>query len=157
MFDFEKLHHESKSALECTGQLTLTLEETEFLAQESQGEFEQHPKLEGVEIRSLSFDKVPLNVREKIEAIGGSITAFTAIKIKVRVPLHQHKSPEGEICFGGDNGVVTLYDSNQDEIGKFDLGEKVFTSVNVDGWHIVESKNEQGSIFFGVKFVVDKK
>jgi len=156
MFDFENPQHESKNSLENTGQLSLSFEETDFLKQESQGEFVVHPKLAGVEIRSLSFDNVPVDVREKIEAIGGRIVAFTAIRIKVRVPLHQHVA-EGEICFGGDKGVVTLYDSDKVEIGKFDLGEKVFTSVNIDGWHIVESKSEQGTTFFGVKFAVDQK
>ena len=71
--------------------------------------------------------------------------------------IHQHTT-DGEIYFGGANGTVLLLDDKEQEIGKFDLGDDTFTATTIGEWHSVTTgQNNEGAIFFGVKFETEKK
>ena len=63
-------------------EIILTPEESEFLLQATEGRFEKHSSLEGVEIQQLDIAKIPVDIQKKIEIIKGKIIAFLAIKIK---------------------------------------------------------------------------
>ncbi len=131
--------------------LNLSPTESVFLDWEVKQEFRKHDSLEGVEIRDLDIQRVPIDIQRRIQDIldGGEITHFTAIKIDTEVPMHQHTT-DSEIYFGGNDGSVVLLDWSQARIGKFDLGDDIFTIARIGYSHGVRSKN--GTTFFGVKF-----
>lgn len=136
------------------GKLNLTDQEQELLLQEIQEQFEQHPTLKGVEIRNIDTGRIPASVQEKIEAVGGSITSFSAVKIQKQVPLHKHTA-DGEMYFGDGDVSVRLLDASRNEIGTFELHDHAYTLTAIGEWHEATNQREMASTFFGVKFVTE--
>lgn len=141
----------SAESIEHHGQITLSDEERQYLQQVVLKQFEAHPSLEGVKIQKLELKKVPGAIQEKIRSLEGKITAFLSVRIQKEVPLHQHTT-DGEIYFGGHDGLVTLLDESKQEIGQFELGDEQFAVANIGEWHSVKTESKTGTTFFGVKF-----
>lgn len=136
------------------GQIALSDEERQYLQQVVLKQFEAHPSLEGVKIQKLELEKVPRAIQEIIQSLDGKITVFLSVRIQKEVPLHQHTT-DGEIYFGGHDGIVTLLDESKNEIGQFELGDEQFAIANIGEWHSVKTESETGTTFFGVKFTVN--
>lgn len=139
------------STFDHDGTIDLSAEEQATLRKGLEGLFDPHPTFKGVEIKSLDAKSVPLQVQDRIQAIGGNITSFSAVRIQHEIPLHKHTT-DGEIYFGGNDGMITLLDASRNEIGQFNLADNSFTLTTTGEWHGVKSTNEKGSTFFGVKF-----
>ncbi len=137
------------------GEIQLSAEEMAYLDEARLGQFEKHPVLNGVEIRGLDIGLVPEGIKKILAILGADITSFSAVRMQKEVPLHKHIA-DGEIYFGGANGVITLLDASRNEIGQFALADNSFAVTPIGEWHGVASGSEAGSTFFGVKFVVKK-
>jgi hypothetical protein len=140
-----------RSAFDHYETIPFTAEEQADLHQQAEGTFEPHPTFKGVEVKSIDVKNVPISIQERILAIGGDITSFSAIRIQHEIPLHKH-TIDGEVYFGGTDGTITLLDASRNEIGQFSLSDHSFTLTTIGEWHGVTSTNEKGSAFFGVKF-----
>lgn len=143
------------SSLNHNGKIVLTPEEEVSLKQNLQGQFEKHKIFEGVEVKQLSLNEIPMDIQKRVREVGGNLTAFVAIKLEREVPVHQH-TEDCEIYFGGSDGVVTLLDTSKKEIGKFNFSKDSYMLTTIGEWHGVKSKSEQKVTFFGVKFIIEK-
>lgn len=143
------------NSLNHIGEIVLTPEEEVYLNRKLQEQFEKHKIFEGVEVNNLSLNEIPKDIQNKIRGIGGTLTAFVAIKAEKEIPIHQHTA-DCEVYFGGSNGIVILLDTSKKEIGKFDLSKNSFTNTEIGEWHGVNSNGEQKVFFFGVKYVTEK-
>jgi len=138
------------------GEISMSHDELAYLDEARHGEFENHPVLKGVFVRSLEAEMAPSEIKMLIKKLGAEISSFSAVRIENEVPVHQHTS-DGEIYFGGINGVVSLFDASKNEIGKFNLSDGSYTVTRPDEYHGVSSNNPSGSTFFGVKFISKKQ
>jgi hypothetical protein len=135
------------------GTATLTEEEIRYLEQEVSGKFDKHPAFAGVELKPLDISKVPESIALKIKNAGGRVSFFAIVRTSKDVPVHKHAA-DGEIYFGGKDGVVTVIDSHEKQVGQYNLVKNEFTAITAGEQHGVQS--ESGTTFFGVKYTIGK-
>jgi len=115
------------------------------------GQFEKHPKYEGVETKLAYLMFIPQDILRIISEAGCVVTDFFVIKAENGVPMHEHNVKKGrELYFGGSGGCVTILGSDKELVGSFDMDENIFTTIYIGEWHGVECA--QPVTFFGIKY-----